>query len=96
VWVGRLQGRASTADLQPDYSGWHSAKWFNNSGPVARSGKQAAMVRLQPGASTVGYLSGTAIGLVTQLHHVVPLTECKVAGDKTRHAHVVEDIICYS
>jgi hypothetical protein len=54
------------------------------------------MVRLQPGASTVGYLSGTAIGLVTQLHHVVPLTECKVAGDKTRHAHVVEDIICYS
>jgi hypothetical protein len=24
------------------------------------------------------------------------LTECSVADDKTRRAHVVEDIICYS
>jgi hypothetical protein len=46
--------------------------------------------------STVGHLSGTAAGLVMQRHHAVPLTECRVADDKIRHAHVVEDIICYS
>jgi hypothetical protein len=33
---------------------------------------------------------------VTQRHHAVQLTECRVAGDKTMHAHAVEDIICYS
>jgi hypothetical protein len=54
------------------------------------------MVRLQPSASTVGHLSGIAIGLVTQRHYTVPLTECRVAGYKTRHAHTVEDIIYYS
>jgi hypothetical protein len=52
-------------------------------------------VRLQPDASTVGHLSGTATGLVMQRHHAVPLTKCRVVGDKTRHAHTVEDIICY-
>jgi hypothetical protein len=52
-------------------------------------------VRLQPNASTVGHLSGTATVLVMQRHHVVPLTECRVAGIKTRHAHTVEDIIYY-
>jgi hypothetical protein len=29
-------------------------------------------------------------------HHAVPLTECRVTDDKTSHAHVIEDIICYS
>jgi hypothetical protein len=58
--------------------------------------RQTATVRLQPSANTVGHLSGTATGLVTQQHHVVPLIECKVVGDKTRHAYVVEDFICYS
>jgi hypothetical protein len=57
--------------------------------------RQTTTVRLQPGASTVGHLSGTATGLVMQRHHVVPQTECRVTGDKTRQAHVVEDIICY-
>jgi hypothetical protein len=52
-------------------------------------------VRLQPGANTVGYLLGTTTCLVSQRHHAVPLTECRVAGDKTRYAHAVEDIICY-
>jgi hypothetical protein len=57
--------------------------------------RQIATVRQQPGANTVAHMSDTAIGLVTQHNHVVPLTECRVAGDKTRHAHAVEDIICY-
>jgi hypothetical protein len=43
----------------------------------------------------MGHLSGTATGLVTQQHRAVPLTECRVAGNKTRLAHAVEDIICY-
>jgi hypothetical protein len=29
-------------------------------------------------------------------HDATLLTECSVAGDKTRRAHTVEDIICYS
>jgi hypothetical protein len=53
-------------------------------------------VRLQPGNSTVGHLSGIATGLLMQRYHAVPLTECGVADNKTRHAHAVEDIICYS
>jgi hypothetical protein len=57
--------------------------------------RQAATVQLQPDASVVGHLSGTATDLVTQRHHVVPLIECMMAGDKTRHAHAVEDIIYY-
>jgi hypothetical protein len=58
--------------------------------------RQVATVRLQPSASTMGHLSGTAIGLVMQRHHTVPLTECRVVGDKIRHAHAVEYIIYYS
>jgi hypothetical protein len=61
--------------------------------------RQAAMVQLQSDVSVVGHLSYTTTGIVTQRHHAIPaipLTECRVAGDKTRHAHVVEDIICYS
>jgi hypothetical protein len=52
-------------------------------------------VLLQPGASAVGHLSATATDLVMQRHRTVPLTECRVAGDKIQHDHVVEDIICY-
>jgi hypothetical protein len=52
--------------------------------------------RLQPGVSTVGHLSATATSLVTQQHSTVPMTECRVAGNKTRRAHAVEDIIGYS
>jgi hypothetical protein len=36
------------------------------------------------------------MGLVTQQHNTVLMTECRVAGDKTRCAHAVEDIIGYS
>jgi hypothetical protein len=43
-------------------------------------------VRLQPGANTVGHLLATAMGLVMRRHRTVPLTECRVAGDKTQHA----------
>jgi hypothetical protein len=51
---------------------------------------------LQPGVSNVGHLSATAMGLVTQWHSTVSKIECSVAGDKTRLAHSVEDIIGYS
>jgi hypothetical protein len=34
--------------------------------------------------------------LLTQQHGATLLTECRVVGDKTRHAHAVENIICYS
>jgi hypothetical protein len=95
VWVGRLQGQASTADLQPDHSAL--PQWWVVQQLWADSGvRQAATVRLQPGASTVGHLSGTVTSLVMQQHHTVPLTECRVADDNTRNAHAVEDIICYS
>jgi hypothetical protein len=33
---------------------------------------------------------------VMQRHSTVLMTECRVAGDKTRRAHAVEDIIGYS
>jgi hypothetical protein len=59
----------------------HSAKWFNNS--VGDCNPTSA-----PWA--------TAMNLVTQRHNTVPMTECRVAGDKTRRAHAVEDIIGYS
>jgi hypothetical protein len=36
------------------------------------------------------------MGLVTQRRSTVSKTECSVAGDKTRLAHAVEDIIGYS
>jgi hypothetical protein len=53
-------------------------------------------VQLQPGTSAVGYLSCTTTGLMMQWHHVIPLIECRVTGDKTMHAHTIEDIIYYS
>jgi hypothetical protein len=55
-----------------------------------------ATVRLQPGASVMGHLSGTAAGLVTQRHNTIPMVEYRVICDKTRRAHTVEDIIGYS
>jgi hypothetical protein len=36
----------------------------------------------------------TCVSLLLLL--VVPLIECRVPGDKTSPAHVIEDIICYS
>jgi hypothetical protein len=33
---------------------------------------------------------------VIQQHDATLLTECSVAGDMTKRAHTVEDIICYS
>jgi hypothetical protein len=53
-------------------------------------------VRLQHGANVVDHLLDTAIDLVTQQHGAAPLVECRVVGDRTRRAHAVEDIICYS
>jgi hypothetical protein len=43
----------------------------------------------------MGHLSATTIGLVTQWHITVLMIECSMAGDKTRRAHAVEDIISY-
>jgi ribosomal protein S12 len=90
-----LQCWANTADLQPGHSGLPQCYVVQQfwAGSAVR---QAATVRLQPGVSVVGHMPGTATGLVVQQHHAVPLTEYRVAGDKTRHAHAVEDIICYS
>jgi hypothetical protein len=51
---------------------------------------------LQPGVSNVGHLLAATMGLVTRQHSTVLKTECNVAGDKTRLAHGVEDIIGYS
>jgi hypothetical protein len=51
---------------------------------------------LQPGVSDVGDLSVAAMGLVTQQRSTVSKAECSVAGDKTRLAHTIEDIIGYS
>jgi hypothetical protein len=50
---------------------------------------------LQPDISDVGHLPATTTGLVTQRRNTVSKIECSVAGDKTRLAHVVEDIIDY-
>jgi hypothetical protein len=55
-----------------------------------------AIERLQPGVSVVGHLSATVVGLVTQRHSTVPMTEYRVAGDKIRCAHAIKDIIGYS
>jgi hypothetical protein len=52
--------------------------------------------RLQPCVSGVGHLSATAMGLVTQRHNTILMIKCRVAGDKTRRAHAVEDIVGYS
>jgi hypothetical protein len=52
--------------------------------------------RLQPGVSIEGHLSAAATVLVMQRHIIVPMTECRVVGHKTRRAHVVEDIVGYS
>jgi hypothetical protein len=49
----------------------------------------------QPGMIDMGHLSATTIGLVTQWHITVLMIKCSMAGDKTRRAHVVEDIISY-
>jgi hypothetical protein len=62
----------------------HSTERFNNSG------------LLQPGVSDVDHLSATTTGLVMQRCSTVSKTECSVAGDKTRLAHAIEDIIGYS
>jgi hypothetical protein len=50
---------------------------------------------LQPGVSGVDHLSATTTGLVTQRRNTISKTECSVAGNKTRLAHTVEDIIGY-
>jgi hypothetical protein len=61
---------------------------------------QASTVRLQYGYSVMPSLWTTRLAplqcQVTRQHDATLLTECSVAGDKTRRAHTVEDIICYS
>jgi hypothetical protein len=56
----------------------------------------ASTVRLQYDASTMTTHLAPLQCQVTRQHNVTLLTECNVAGDKTRRAHIVEDIICYS
>jgi hypothetical protein len=62
--------------------------------------EQASTVRLQYGYSVTPALWTTRLAALqcqmTQQHDTTLLTECSVAGDKTRHAYTVEDIICYS
>jgi hypothetical protein len=84
-----------SADPQPAHCGLPQCRVVQQlwAGSTVR---QVATMRLQHGASTVDHLSGTTTCLVTQRHRVVPLTECRVAGNKTRHAHTIEDIICCS
>jgi hypothetical protein len=57
------------------------------------AGRLQRPVIVQPGVSDVGHLSATTTGLVTQRRSTVSKTECSMAGDKTRLAHAVEDII---
>jgi hypothetical protein len=67
-------------------------------GPSQRQAVQrlCATELLQPGVSDVGHLLAVAMGLMTQQRSTVSKTECTVAGDKTRLAHTVKDIIGYS
>jgi hypothetical protein len=51
---------------------------------------------LQPDISDVGHLSAHTTGLMMQQRSTVSKAESSVAGDKTRCAHAVEDIIGYS
>jgi hypothetical protein len=65
----------------------HSVEWFNNSGLQGDCNLASALwAACQP----------PAMGLVTQRHSTMTMAECRVAGDKTQHAHAVEDVIGYS
>jgi hypothetical protein len=59
----------------------------------------ASIVRVQYGYSTTPALWTTHLTplqcQVTRQHDATLLIECSVAGDKTKRAHTVEDIICY-
>jgi hypothetical protein len=56
-------------------------------------------VQLQYGYSATSVLWTTRLAplqcQMTRRHDVTLLTEYNVAGDKTRRAHTVKDIICY-
>jgi hypothetical protein len=60
---------------------------------------QLSTVQLQYGYSVTPALWTTHLALlqcqVTRQHDATLLTECSVAGDKTRCVHTIEDIICY-
>jgi hypothetical protein len=62
--------------------------------------RHASTVWLQYGYSATPVLWTTRLAplqcQVTRQHDAILLTECSMAGDKTRHAHTVKDIICYS
>jgi hypothetical protein len=53
-------------------------------------------MQLQCTVSTMDYSSVISTVLSDSTHDATLLTECSVTGDKTRRAHIVEDIICYS
>jgi hypothetical protein len=59
---------------------------------VAKYGYSAATVRRQHYGPLVWHHYGAK---VTRQHGATLLIECSMAGDKTRHAHTVEDIIRY-
>jgi hypothetical protein len=73
----------------------YGMEWFNNSWQATQSDGQ-----LQCNCSIVPALWTTHQAplqcTATQQHDVMLLTECGGAGDKTRHTHIIEDIICYS
>jgi hypothetical protein len=52
--------------------------------------RQASTVRLQYNASTMTTRMAPLQCQMTRQHDATLLTECSVAGDKTRHAHTVE------
>jgi hypothetical protein len=62
--------------------------------------KHTSTVRLQYGYSAMLVLWTTRLAplqcQVTRQYDATLPTECSVVGDKTRRAHTIEDIICYS
>jgi hypothetical protein len=63
--------------------------------PIRRADRQLQCYYSTAPALWITYLTPLQCQ-ATRQHSVTLLTECSVAGDKTSHAHTVEDIICYS
>jgi hypothetical protein len=59
--------------------------------------RHASTVLLQHGYNAMPALWTAPLQYqVTRQHDATLLTECSITGDKTRRAHTVKDIICYS
>jgi hypothetical protein len=57
---------------------------------------------VQSGSTTLSRQRGQAVSYgvtaadASVVGHAVPLTECRVVGNKTKHVKAVDDTICYS